>query len=141
MRASGEVLPPAGRRWLSLGLVTAAGCAVSLRSCPATSRAQGGSACRASPATCFPPGETSSDSSRGSFSRCFLVFIPWKFFPASPVLAGVHGRERSGRDGSALWHPSSVLVSLHLCWHKACAGTSSSLGFWLSIPLELLVNY
>lgn len=109
--------------------VTAAGCAVSLRSCPAASRAQGGSGSQGFARHVLPSWGNSSegDSSRGSLSLCFLVFIPCKFFPTSPVLSGVHGREHSSSDsdrgGSALWHPSSVLVSLHLCWHMACPGT------------------
>lgn len=100
--------------------VIAAGCAGAAR-LPAVPREA--AARRASPATCFPPGETSSegDSSRGSLSLCCLVFIPCKFFPASPVLPGVHGREHSSsdsdRDGSALWHPSSMLAH-SLSWDR-----------------------
>lgn len=141
----GEALPAGEPRGCHTVWVTVAGCAVSLRSCPATSRAQEGSGSQGFTHHVLP----SQGNLQGgrSFKRkpllCFLVFIPWKFFPAALVLPGVHGMEHSSdsdRDGSAPWHPSSVLVSSHLCWHTAWAGTSSSIGFWHSIPLELLVN-
>lgn len=94
---------------------------------------------RASPATCFPPGETSSegDPSRGSLSLRFLVFAPWKFFPATLVLPGVHGREHSSSDSDRMAVPFGIH---HICWsHWISAGTQLVLG--QAAPLAFGILY
>lgn len=131
MRASGEVLPPGEPRGCHTVWVIAAGCAVSLRSCPV---AQGGSSSQGFTHHVLPSSE--GDPSRGSLSLRFLVFIPWKFFQQLWFCQEFMGGSTAPLTLTGMAVPFGIR---HLCWHRACAGTGSSLGFWHSMPLELLV--
>lgn len=142
MRAQGEVFPPGEPRWVSLALGDSSGMhrvpaeRPGHQPCPERQRLAGLHPPRASlpgkpPARVILQEEASPTASLSLFPGTFSLQL-WfcqEFTGGSTAPLTVTGM-------------AAPFDIHHLCWsHCISAGTGSSLGFWRSVPLELLVNY